>query len=244
MPAKSHFARRRPTKSSRARRPKPTTVPSLTRMIKRVQLNQCETRRSTDFLEGQVTNHNTTEYVTNLLKTTPGDFQNAGMEENTANRQGAEVVAKGILCKFHYLSSVDRPNVCGNIYLFSYPSDLTIDDSVFWRGPQGAGAQMPRLVDIPNLNNITILRKISVQNRNNYAIGTAAGAGDARLNGTMREFYYKFPLGKKIKYDDKAEVPKIRDYGIAWVFYDANNTLTSDTVGYMSYSHTFYYKDP
>lgn len=216
---------------------------ALVKLIKNTQLRQCETKRSAKYVEGVVTKHNTAVYVQNIAYTSQGVQQAGGMNEEDSNRVGDEIIPTGILVKLHYLSSVDRPNVCGQVYLIKYRSEDVLDDSIVWRGPAGAGAQMIRLVDSVNTNNVTVLKKLTIQNRANYAIGTAAGAGDARLNGTQREFYVKLPK-RKMKYDDKDTKPKWKDYALMWVFCDANNTLTSDTVGYMSYTTTFFFKDP
>lgn len=221
------------------RRKKPATKQGLVRLIKNVQLKQCETKRATDYTDGVNQYHNITNYKNNLLYTSQGTAQAPGMDTPNSSRIGDEIIPTGLLLKFHYLSAVERPNVCGVIYLFQYVADQTPDDAVFWRGPAGAGATMNRLIDMPDTNNIRILKKHVIQNRNNYAVPDTHD----RVNGTMFQMYYKFPK-KAVKYEANGGHPKWKDIGVASVFYDANNTLTTDILGYMSLSHTLYFKDP
>ena len=217
---------------------------NLVRLIKNVQLKSCETKRSCNFQEGIVCRHNSTAYVLNMLHTTQGDTQAPGMATSWSNRIGDEIIPKGMLCKFHYLSAVTRPNITGVVYLFQYKAGTTINDANFWRGPMGAGGQMPRLIDQPDTNNIRVLKKYKLQNRTANSYIQATGGQTQRLTGAFFDFYYKFSPKHKVKYDANSFVPKWRDLGLAFVFYDANNTATSDDIGYMSYSSTFYFKDP
>ena len=58
--------RRRPAK-------KVPTTKKLTALIKRVSLAQCETKRSSDYLQCHPLFHNVTQYYLNLLNTTQGE---------------------------------------------------------------------------------------------------------------------------------------------------------------------------
>lgn len=225
-------------------RGRPRRATNIVSLIKRVSLKACETKRSTEFTEGQEMRHNSTHYVLNLCHTSQGIEQAAGMATNYSNRIGDEIIPKGMLCKFHYLTAPSRPNMTGVVYLFQYRSDLTVSDATFWRGQWGFGSQIPRLIDQPDSNNIKILKKYKLQNRTANSFLQADGTQTQRLTGSFFDFYYKFPGVKKMKYDAHGTTPKWKDLGLAMVFYDANNTLTSDDIGYMSWSTTFYFKDP
>ncbi len=214
--------------------------------MKNVQLKQCETRRSTKFVEGNNMTHNVSYYQQNFLKTSQGDSQAPGMSTNTDNREGASIRARGIKFKFHYLTSEDRPNSLLQIYLFQYKANPTISDANFWRGTDGAGGNMPRTVDMPNTNHVRILGKIVVQNQNNYATSaTTNGTTDHnRVNGRIVEKY--IPLRDKLVTYERPDgtIPTWKDIGFAAVSYDANNTTQTDIIGFLSYSATLYFKDP
>lgn len=213
----------------------------LTRMIKNVQLNQCETRRSTKFVEGNNMTHNVSYYVQNFLKTSQGDTQAPGMATNTENREGAAIHARGIKFKFHYLTAVDRPNSLLQIFIVEYKANTTLTDGNFWRGTDGSGAVMPRVVDMLNNNHVKVLGKCVIQLQPNYA-ATNQGGHD-RVCGKIIEKY--IPYNKYIKYErPDGTVPNWKDIAFCVVAYDANNTTQTDIIGYLSYSATLYFKDP
>lgn len=219
---------------------KPSTKSGIIRLMKNVQLKNCETRRSTKFVEGNNMTHNVSYYVQNFLKTSQGDSQAPGMSTNTDNREGASIRARGLKFKFHYLTAVDRPNSLLQIYIFQYKANTTITDSNFWRGTDGAGGNMPRTVDMPNNNHVRILGKCVVQNQANYA----NVPDHQRINGRIFDKY--IPLHNKyVQYErPDGTVPNWKDIGFCAVSYDANNTTQTDIIGYLSYSATLYFKDP
>lgn len=210
---------------------------TLTKEIKKVQLRQCEPKRSTQYTLGQTLYHNLSWYKTNLIATTQGVEQGAGMNTWQHNRVGNEIFAQSITFKFHYLTAVGRPNSLLQIKIFGYNSQEVMSDAIFWRGPSGDGADMARTVDSPDTNQVTILKSRTIQHQPNYS------EANSRVCGTLISFKVNLK-NRRVKYDNEGNIPKFKDIAIMAVAYDANNTTELDILGYLSVTSTLNFKDP
>lgn len=214
---------------------------SLVSKIKRVSLNQCETKTNglkTD-AEGIAMFHNRTAYVQNLLETFQGQTANPGTTI-LSNRIGNEVIARGLKIQLQFLTTPRRPNFNMRFYVFRHEANEPPQDSNFWVGPAGAGGNQNRMIDFPDTRNITVLKTFIIQNRNTLPVD-----GD---NGTVHAVYKDIYIpmkNKKIKYDSNdSNVPKYTTIGMCATCFDANDTLETDIIAYWNYSTRFYYKDP
>jgi len=225
---------------------------SLKKTIKTVSLANCETKMSSQrFWQGtnaQPLYHNQTEFrMYNLLATTQGIDAPTGTTEDSRNRIGSEIVARGLLLKFMFISAQSRPNM--NIMAYVYQYDATVvapTDINFWCGPVGGAQPQNRFLDRPNGNKVKVLRKFLIQNRQNYSSNVPSG--DERNNTCYKELY--LPLkNRKIKYVENSTgvstaQPQWRDIGVAMVAFDTTNTGPNDIVGYVTAQTTLYFKDP
>ena len=244
---KKHKAARRIQRAYR-RRP----ARNLVSKIKKVSLSLNETKMSSQrFHAGtnaQPLYHNVTDFtIHSLLATTQGFDNPHGTTEDTRNRIGTEILARGLLLKFMFMSAQSRPNF--NLMCYVYNYDATIgqpQDVNFWCGPLGGAQNQNRFLDRPDGNKVKILRKFVIQNRQNYA--AEVPSGDERINTCYRELY--IPLrDKKVKYIPSTtgvstSTPQWKNIGVALVAFDTTNTGQGDIVGYVTAQTTLYFKDP
>jgi len=214
----------------------------LYKQIKSISLSQAETKMSN---QKQVSNelaHNLTHYYLNLLHTEQGISAPVGTSQDSRNRIGSDVKGIGLRIKNQIVSAVGRPNCNYLIYVFWYRSSQTPTDTSFWSGPSGQGATNNRFLDHPLPGVFKIVKKIIIQNLNNYAVPIAGGT-DSRVHTAYRETWIPLKL-KNIRYDQDSEFPQPYTLGMAVTAFDANNTGQTDTLAYSSFSSTFYFKDP
>lgn len=237
---------------------------SLTQKIKKIQLNQCETKYScklsdslTAVSQQFINNDATLMVLNNCLGTTPGSSNPSGFNESTQNRVGDQIIAKGIKFAVWLESVSDRQNTHFGVIAFWYNPQLrnTTGDSVyalnaeiskvFWRGTNGDGGYMNRFLDQPNPDKVKVLKHIKLSNASaNYYENIGTSPPDRENNTHMCEFYV--PLkNKKINYRiDDIGVPQWKDIGLAIYAFNQNTALTSDNVGIFSASSRLYFKDP
>lgn len=216
------------------------------RRIKRIVLAQCETKKSYQRLGGGTTStelfHNVTHYYTNLLHTTQGFDDPQGNTQDSRNRIGTDIIARGMKVKIMFISHTDRPNMNIHCYLFKYnTTQFAMTDALFWAGPAGLGTDSNRLLDHPNSDRVTALKKITVQNRNNYSI-----APSNRVNTCFREFYFPF-RNWKVRYDNDTgggHYPMYKDIGLAVVAFDSPDTNELQSVAWVTATTCLYFKDP
>ncbi len=222
-------------------------VKSLTAKIKSVSLSQIETK-SAGQQDGAIPGdaavdlfHNVTHYVPNLLATEQALTANPGLNILT-NRVGNEVLARGLKLRLQFISDPAHPNVNIKGYVFRYEANEPPTDANFWCGPLGAGGTMIRMLDSPDTRNVTILKSFQVQNRN---VSFNVDAGTTRyVHNVYKDIW--IPLkNKKIVYDsNNSAIPKYTTIGMCFVTFDANNTLQTDIISYLSWTSKFYFKDP
>ena len=218
---------------------------SLNGRIKRVSLNQSETKHSYQRFGAGTTSielfHNVTYYASNLMATTQGIDDPMGNTQSSRNRIGTEIIARGLKVKMLVVSATDRPNLNVHIYCFKYNTRSTLGDTIFWAGPFGQGADQNRLLDHPNTDRVTPLKRVIIQNQNNYSI-----APSNRVHTCYREFYIPFK-NWKVKYDsdtNDGKYPMYKDVGIAVVAYDSPDTNELQSVAWLTFGTCLYYKDP
>lgn len=235
MAVKKQYRKRRTT------RRKSTGLTRLNKQMKTIALRQCETKVANDYAENLQLFHNGTEYKGAFLLTSAGTGDGQGFGSANRVRIGDEIIARGLKLKWWVSNKFSRPNVMYNIYVFYYNTlEQSLDDSVFWRGTDGVGGSMNRMLDAPNPERVKVLKKITINSKNQY--------GDLGSNGRehsqFRECYISFN-NKKITYRrDSSTQPKGWDVGFAVVPYDAYGTLTTDNIASFGWSSTFYFKDP
>lgn len=230
---------------ARKRRPRKTKAPikKLAAQMKTIALRQTETKKSLFQQENIQFNHNTTLYIDKLFATTQGLANPDGYNNQFQNqRVGDEIIARGAKFKFYLLNKQDRPNVHYHLYFFLYNTQLSgtsLNDSQFWRGTDGIGGNMNRLVDTPNPERIKILKTMKVGG--NY---TNAGAFNGKEKGHYREIWVPF-RNRKIRYrKDGSDVPMGWDFGCAIVAYDQFSSGPLDTIASHAMSYCLYFKDP
>ncbi len=216
---------------------KPTR--SLTSQMKKVTLSQCETKIASQYEESIDLFHNQTLYLTNLLGTTQAVSANPGTTIQS-NRIGNEVVARGIKLRFQFITSPRRPNFNCKIIVFRYEANQNPQDSNFWVGPAGLGANQARMLDFPDTRNVKVLKDCMIQNRNTLPVDETYQT----VHNSYKDLW--IPMrNTKIKYEsNNGSIPKYTDIGVAIVCYDANNTLQTDLLAYVGYTSRFYFKDP
>jgi len=219
------------------------TVSQLGKMMKTIALRQAETKVSSDTAENLQLTHNGTYFKGGFFGTTQGTQNPEGLGQAQRNRIGDEIVARGLKLKWWVSNKPDRPNVMYNIYVFYYNTLDTLTNSVFWRGTDGQGAIMNRMLDNPNPERIKVLKKISVKSKEQYVQDNLIPP-DGLEHSYFRECWISFN-NKKVTYRrDASTVPRGWDVGFAVVPYDAWGTLTTDRIASFAWSSTFYYKDP
>lgn len=228
--------RRRPAKKSVSS----MTTTQLANKMKTVALKQCETKVSSATAENLQLTHNGTYYRGNFFATTQGTQDPEGLSQDQRNRVGDEIIARGLKLKWWVSNKADRPNVMYNIYVFYYNTLESLTNSMFWRGTDGIGGTMNRMLDNPNPERIKVLKKIVVSAKSQFY----AAPPDGKEHSQYKECYISFN-NKKIEYRrDTSTVPKHWDLGFAIVPYDSFGTLTTDNIASFAWSSTFYYKDP
>lgn len=213
-------------------------TPSLRRQMKQISLAQSETKIASQNANSIDLYHNVTHYVKNILATIQGVTSNPGTTE-IYNRIGNEVIARGVKVRLQFISDPTHPNMNIKYWIFRYETSLVLDDALFYVGPQGAGANQNRMIDFPDTRNIKVLKSGLIQNRNKLLPDK-----DQNVNNAYRDCW--IPLNDyKLKYNgnDSSE-PKFTTLGMAFLCYDANNTLQTDILNYLSYTVRFYFKDP
>ncbi len=210
------------------------------RVARKSALQISETKFSGQTRENNNLNHNSTLYQGNLLKTTQGTQNPSGYNEANANRLGDKINAKGLKLKFWMANKVDRPNVMYKMYVFRYKTDQSLADSNFWRGLNGNGATMNRMIDSVNQDKVKLLHSFNFNSLPaDYSINE-----DEREKAQYHSVWVDLK-GKTIQYNaDESQFPLFTDIGFAIVAYDAFTTLQSDSIASVAWSSMLYFKDP
>lgn len=216
---------------------------TLARAIKNISLKNSETKTS-GFTDANIAlYHNLNYYKGNLLGTQQGLRDQTGFV--LGNRVGDEVIARGLAIKFHLSCARMAPNCIFKVFVFRYRTGTTLNDASFWCGVDGAGANMDRVVDMPNTEKIKILKSFVIQHQPNYCfVVDQGGAYYEKVQSTLRQIY--IPLkNMRVKYDgENSPTTRFTDIGFAVLAYDYNTTLQTDVRGLLTYSYKFYFKDP
>lgn len=235
------YARKRATRPLRVmRRRKPATRAGLKSLIKSVALNNTETKQSSHYSENVQLNHNRTYYGIGLLSTTQGTENPSGASQNDLNRLGDEIIARGLKLKFWVSFKVDRPNQIVKLSAFQYNTDTTtMTDAIYWKGADGQGSMMNRLIDTVDPYRVKLLKSRVLKPRANFSIPD---------NGHEASFLCEMwvPLhDRKVKYRvDNSTRSLLKDLGFSIVTYDAYGTLISDNIASFAYHSCLYFKDP
>lgn len=219
----------------------------LAKKIKSISLAQAETKVASVLHTGTNLGHNQTNFSLNLLKSTQSINNNPGNNES-GNRIGNEVVARGLKLRVQLINNLTESNVTYKWYLFRYPSGKQMTDADFWVGPSGQGATQNRMIDFVDTREVKILKsgivRTSGKTANMQQTTSDLTASANRVHSTYFDVWYPMK-NRKIKYDgNNSETPRFTDIGFAVVSYDANNTIQGTTLGYLDFTHRFYYKDP
>lgn len=226
---------RRKRRFGRTRRP-------LARLVKSVMLKSVETKRSSQYtVDAAELFHNKTYYAGNLLATKQGVTDPSGADVASQNRIGDEVIGLGISLRFFLENLKDHPNVIYKVYIFRYNTQsLPLDDTYFWQGLNGSGANMNRTLDKPQTDRLKIIKTMTI----NPYLGSMGGTNFD--SAKTRMFQTWIPLKKrKIQYNaDGSNFTRFTDVGFALLAYDAINTTEITVLSNLQWQSTFYYKDP
>lgn len=241
MPARKKYAKRKSRSSGKK------NIGKMVSMMKTVALKVAETKKSSNYSTDTIKLfHNLAHYQGNLLATSQGVTDPEGLSNNTLNRIGDEVIARGIKMKFFTQTAADRPNVMFRIIVYWYntivgsPSATPLDDSYFWAGTNGSGGNMNRMLDKANTDRIRVIfDKIY-----NPSLVNLTQDPQNHSKTRFHEFWVPFN-NRKIKYNaDDSNYPKFKDVGFLVLAYDATTTAQTDGLGGYQFAYTFYYKDP
>jgi hypothetical protein len=236
----------------------------LTKLIKKVSLSNSEPKIASQLFSslanpGHLTlGHNATFYQGNLLKSSQGETANPGTNVFD-NRIGNEIYAKGLKLRMQIINAPTQSNVTYKVFVFRYRTGETLQDTMFWSGPSGAGATQNRMIDFVDTREITVLKTLMINtssksaNMNQsylysnsehpYILGSAGDGSKPKMHSTYRDIW--IPLNRKIRYDDNnAPTPKFTDIGLAVVAYDVNNTAQGTALGYLDFTSRLYFRDP
>lgn len=238
------MAPRRPIRKRAVKR-KTKPIARLANQMKTIALKQCETKVASDTAENLQLTHNGTYFKDNFFFTSQGTGDPQGLNDSPRSRIGDEIIARGIKFKWWLSNKGDRPNVMYNIYVFYYNTLETPTASTFWRGTDGVGGTMNRMLDNPNPERIKVLKKFVVNSKSQYlGVQTTANASFDKEHSQYRECYISFNNKKIVYRRDSSGTPKHWDLGFAVVPYDAYGTLFTDNIASFAWSSTFYFKDP
>lgn len=213
-------------------------------VCKAVMLKATETKRSSQYTKDPAELfHNKAYYAGNLLATKQGVTDPAGADIAAQNRIGDEVLGRGISLRFFLENQKDHPNVIYKIYVFRYNTlqiSAGLDDTYFWQGFDGSGANMNRTLDKPQTDRLKILKTMTI----NPYLGSMGGQGFDSVKTKM--FQCWIPLNdRKIQYNaDGSNFTRFTDIGFAVLAYDAVNTTEVTILSLLQWQSTFYYKDP
>lgn len=213
---------------------------NLANKMKTIALKQCETKVASDTAENLQLTHNGTYYRNNFFFTSQGTADPQGLDSAPRVRIGDEIIARGIKFKWWLSNKGDRPNVMYHIYVFYYNTLEVPTNSTFWRGTDGVGGTMNRMLDNPNPDRVKVLKKLIVNSKSQYQ----GVAPNLKEHSQLRELYISLNNKKIVYRRDSSGVPKTWDLGFAVVPYDAFGTLTTDNIASFAWSSTFYFKDP
>lgn len=219
-------------------------TPGLKKAIQNVTLAKCETKMSSQYTHDQASLfHNKAYYASNLLATTQGVTDPAGLTGATNNRIGDEVVAKGLQIKFNFETQVRKQNCTYRIIVFRYNTlESPLDDTYFWCGTDGGGGNMNRLLDKPNTERVKVIKNMFINPT--YQANFGINQETAQRKSYTTSLY--IPLNnRKIKYNgDNLSTTRYTDIGFMVLAYDVFSTLETDINASLQWVSTFYYKDP
>lgn len=195
--------------------------------------------------------HNKTWYVPLSLPGNVGFLGN--IQQGTADpndgttpalsRIGDEIWLQNVNVRCWMSNKNDRPNVMYRLIIFKYQSGISLTDAdVFF-------TQSNKMLDRYNTESIQILATKMIKSKYNYAntpnflIPPLDNQGREASHFTTLN--YK-PSGgyEKIKYNEDANVPKMRDIGMAVVCFDATGTLQTDNIASIYINVEVKFKDP
>lgn len=226
---------------------------SIARIAKQVQMKTCETKKSSQYTATPaVLFHNLNYYAANLCATTQGFGDPEGLQIAERNRIGDEVIGRGVSLKLFIANKSDRPNVSYRVIVFRYnalinPTQIPMDDAYFWSGTDGAGANMNRMLDKPDMDHITVIKSKTFRatSQANYSIQTAGPVPVGPFEKTHQLSFWIPLKNRRIKYsEDNGNFPRYLGLGFAVLAYDTMTTLETDQLATFQWVSTFYYKDP
>lgn len=219
---------------------------NLEKKIKAITLKNCETKQVSDWYENNNLYHNRTSFAMNrLLSLTQGVASPDAFNNSNNARIGDSVIARGIKVKLWFATKQDRPNCMFQIYAYSSNPAYPVNELHFWRGSNGGGGIMNRMVDAPNTNLVKIKKKFKIFSGPQYymPVGGENPTPPNYEHSYFKEFY--IPLNNRvIRYNDGGNAPKKDDINIAITAYDVTGTLQTDIIAHFTGSYTFYFKDP
>ena len=242
------------TKSVRQvnRRPprrKPVSIKTLTPMVKKIQLNQCETQRRSEYRGATVNGadivqleHNRTWFMPELYATIQGTGNPAGSDPSPLHipgqRLGNQIISKGLSIKLQLdndtMNDGYRP-VSYKVIVFEYDADIEynkVDEGLLWQGQNGDGVNnMLRSVDSIATNRVKVIKQFFI--KENIDTGTS-----------IRDYY--IPLKqKKINYvSNNNTQPQFKNLAVSITPCATMKTPVGSHIANASVAVKFTYKDP
>lgn len=231
------------------RRRKMVTMKQLTPMVKRIQLNQCETQRRAEYRGATVDNqdivdlrHNRTYFMPELYATIQGTGNPAGSDPSPLHipgqRLGNQIIAKGLSIKLQFDNDTMNDGyraISYKVIVFEYDSDVDYNDvneSLLWQGQNGDGVNnMLRSVDSIATNRVKIIRQFFI--KENIDTGTS-----------IRDYYIALK-SKKINYVKNGDTrPQFKNLAVSVTPVATMKTTVDSHIANASIAVKFTYKDP
>lgn len=223
-------------------RRKSIPVSKVTKLIKNVQLRNCETFRNSGYAQGTDMLHNVTRYYSGLLNTKQGiqnpDGGNTIDSTIPGGRTGAEIVAKGLSFKFHLERESAAAGSHFRVVVFKYKSGQSVNDSLFWQGASGNGANnMLRILDTIDTSEVKVLKHILVK-------PPIQGYFHSHLEFyvPLKNLKVRYPTGQSD--GQSPSEPEHWNIGFAVVGDYKHSTAITSKIAELNYAWKLFYKDP
>lgn len=220
------------------RRSKSVPTRSLTKMIKNVSLKNSETKRSSDYFQGQDLFHNKTVYHGGLINVKVGTGNPDGLNTRDGSgfqgsRIGNEIICRGIAFKFYLERLSGGANSHFRICVFKYRQGATLDDAYFWQAGAGDGQNdILRINDSIDTSEIKVLKHLTIR-----PSGHGWYTGNVDFYVLLKNWKVKFSTGTSGQ-------PEHYNIGFAVVAVDKHNTPVTTHIADLNYAWKLFYKDP
>lgn len=206
----------------------------LVSMVKKITLNQAETKYSTKSITFTELYHNSlNNFGTNILAGLPNQGTGDG------DRVGDSINMVGIKFRLMLGQKGDRPNVSFRVFVVSYEDSTSGNPTAyndFFHNVSGNA-----LLDPVQYKRFHVLKQFTVRNTKG-SVDTFNAAKEY-----TRSVQFWVPYKKKVQFRGDSSILPVNipeHMNVIVVPYDAQGTLVSDNIAYGTGAATIYYKDP